>query len=1263
MAGFMLTLHHFDTTTRVGLELTEAISYCVANYLFPKAHFSVGHINLDTTEPKHLSPYCGQSLQFSSGQRMYFSDQPIGELLYPTPSDRAAYGSLPFTPCKSFHELRRMRVLVIDHETGDSNGVLSDRQFARELVGDCWGKMSLSLAEQFTSRTDTPIQFRLGIRPQEGNDHYRIAKGTLAPDGRIERLGGTIEVAADSTVARELNFGQYDLIFATSMFKGRKGAEAIAPGSYLLDLGLGVKIEAEYGRQKLGAQVLVNYPVGVTQDILPKLEIKAQQLKAALGSPHALAREFITYYEEKQEQRTARESGFDLFGTTFDALFDAETDPEGMSREETLYAILKTDLAHYGQLLEHPFVIDELKSFAQNRWTELAYSGGIKFHSALAQPCNKLADNEVCVPLMPDGTELILTRSPLVNSNGVIILTNRHIPELMSLRGCLHINPVTAAKHLQADFDGDRLAFERADKYPALAAEIKEKLLPEKRYPDVVKRHKVAYHGSFEEIALRCAHNDVGTIANQIMRAVSIYNDTLNRPTTTLPNYLKQVARYYAQQCEQLREGKLTISNHYHQPMQEIARHAGKESLSATDTQDVLTHVRTIQHQIVCDLSNELQVAVDGPKSSARPNMVLFEACKRVGNCIPVSFIKDKKNDALYRDEPATASTFCPVGMMARLVNQHFAQVHLSSRPIHLFRRLFPEPPLGLNEIGREIKEAYNEKLSSVAALRDALTRDPERRLPHLTLEHNRKEIAITHLDAFPTLELLANSQSLDVRLIPRPPSIKDDIPNHLFAQALINGQTCILGAVSLADSHGSQLKAGMRFDGATVSICPAITESRIEAGWRSLRSYVAMVRSEHSPEERRHLAAALWHAAHTKDEYRSKKSVVAFSLFPEESLNQLKELQFRELQVIGLQYPTNQHRGHHFDQGQVIAEVVEQPIAAKDGSITIKRGIAIEGKFLAPFQQESPNYSVGTIFHAVVELAPPASAIATLSDGTELEIRKVPRFCHAGVRFESQSASLTIESTQYGLLVSLNRSPLGLLSPQSADMIRSQYGAQLSRGKQPVLDATLTSTPSNTAIIRADPSSFQSPWQIEARRLGEERELGGELPVERVREQLRAQYIGYVGRAYELNPELAPGLALDLQVAQLANTDGRTLAETAALLSTSDVLLKIRPEPSSPAWESYEAHARQYVLEVIKMSDGGYQERLASLPRVENLDKDAHWRDRYLSYADRVRLANPFVLDSEELDRQVAALLHADGRSPDEAAAIFRARDALLTR
>jgi hypothetical protein len=78
------------------------------------------------------------------------------------------------------------------------------------------------------------------------------------------------------------------------MFKGRKGEDAIQPGSYQLDLGLGVKTEAEYGKQKLGVQVLVNYPKGVEKDILPKLKENVEELKESLSHPFKLAQQYIT---------------------------------------------------------------------------------------------------------------------------------------------------------------------------------------------------------------------------------------------------------------------------------------------------------------------------------------------------------------------------------------------------------------------------------------------------------------------------------------------------------------------------------------------------------------------------------------------------------------------------------------------------------------------------------------------------------------------------------------------------------------------------------------------------------------------------------------------------------------------------------------------------------------------------------------------------------------------------------------------------------
>ncbi|MGH2412504.1 MAG: hypothetical protein ACRDEA_02165, partial [Microcystaceae cyanobacterium] len=294
-----------------------------------------------------------------------------------------------------------------------------------------------------------------------------------------------------------------------------------------------------------------------------------------------------------------------------DALVGEAQESSCPSQENLLYDLLKSDLEHHGQLLEHPFVIDELKKFLQRQWMDIATGRAIKFHSALAQPSLDLKENEVCIPRMPNGEELIVTRSPLVNSNGVIVLTNRHLPLLMRLEGTIHIHPETAAFHLQADFDGDRLAFERADRYPTLTAEIKEALSPENRYPDVVKRDKIPYQGTFEEVAVSAVQNDIGRIANQIMTAVTLRWETVLMPDEKKEGYVQQVAQYYrgilgkeAGGRGQKAEGKIPDS--YRQEIEAIANLPQRASSQQIET--ALQQMRNIQFKIVSDLSNELQV-------------------------------------------------------------------------------------------------------------------------------------------------------------------------------------------------------------------------------------------------------------------------------------------------------------------------------------------------------------------------------------------------------------------------------------------------------------------------------------------------------------------------------------------------------------------------------------------------------------------------------------------------------------------------------
>ncbi|MBW4635053.1 MAG: hypothetical protein KME30_25080 [Iphinoe sp. HA4291-MV1] len=195
---------------------------------------------------------------------MYFaSDDKVRERIYPNASDGAAYGSLLFTPCRDFKELKNLRILVIDDATGENGGFLPP-DVAKNLVGDCYGKISLDLAEELTSSSNTPFQFRLGIKEQEENPVARIAKGTLAPF-RLEQVG--------EALIRDNGKTGYDMVLATSSFKGRKGEDALAPGEYNLTVGLGIKTLAEYGEHSLGTQILVNYPRAVEADMLPRLEI------------------------------------------------------------------------------------------------------------------------------------------------------------------------------------------------------------------------------------------------------------------------------------------------------------------------------------------------------------------------------------------------------------------------------------------------------------------------------------------------------------------------------------------------------------------------------------------------------------------------------------------------------------------------------------------------------------------------------------------------------------------------------------------------------------------------------------------------------------------------------------------------------------------------------------------------------------------------------------------------------------------------------
>ncbi|MEO0934129.1 MAG: hypothetical protein AAFY21_10365, partial [Cyanobacteria bacterium J06641_2] len=264
----------------------------LAEYLFPGIDFNIGTAYPEATVPQDLSEYKGMTLQFSAQKRMYYASDPnIRSLLYPNPSDGAAY-PLPFTPCRSFHELHNARVLVIDDVTGDSGGIIATSD-AKKLVGDCKGLIDFDFARA-NNIEPRAFQFRLGIRPQEQSHVMRIAKGTLAPE-RLDKVGESKLKMSRAKGTVKARTG-YDMILATSSFKGRKGRNAIQPGEYLLDIGLGVKSVAKFRQHSLGTQILVNYPRAVKEEILPILKQQAEELASSQKNPRELAQRYVESY-------------------------------------------------------------------------------------------------------------------------------------------------------------------------------------------------------------------------------------------------------------------------------------------------------------------------------------------------------------------------------------------------------------------------------------------------------------------------------------------------------------------------------------------------------------------------------------------------------------------------------------------------------------------------------------------------------------------------------------------------------------------------------------------------------------------------------------------------------------------------------------------------------------------------------------------------------------------------------------------------------
>ena len=261
----------------------------------------------------------------------------------------------------------------------------------------------------------------------------------------------------------------------------------------------------------------------IETDIATPTKVEAKKLADLQNNRLQLAKYLVEQHDKKAAfQANINES---------DSGLEDEADEKTQRNESRLISILRND--KLGQLLDFPKVVDFMQEQLAKKWKDLAIKGAIHHGSAMAQPCENLNSGTIVAPQLRPGTEVIVTRYPIVSKDNIRRYTvdNKSHPELMQYKGCVFIRPDQAMQHHQCDFDGDQLVITPASKMPNIASETRH-ANQDNEYEAVEKREKVDYNKATDsdgdrkytklrQIAVAIAQNKIGWVATLIGRVQS----------------------------------------------------------------------------------------------------------------------------------------------------------------------------------------------------------------------------------------------------------------------------------------------------------------------------------------------------------------------------------------------------------------------------------------------------------------------------------------------------------------------------------------------------------------------------------------------------------------------------------------------------------------------------------------------------------------------------------------------------------------------
>jgi hypothetical protein len=697
---------------------------------------------------------------------------------------------------------------------------------------------------------------------------------------------------------------------------------------------------------------------------------------------------------------------------------------------------------------------------------------------------------------------------------------------------------------------------------PIFVAEVLEKNHPEVRPIAINKEPKIERQGTIEECAIHAANNPTGIVANLGMKIDSLYWDIAYLAPEQRSAYLQQVCSHYAKILERAEipppesytavlSRDLQFTNRIQQIVNEGRQvlHLPKQ-MRAQAAEPVLQQVQAVLWDVKAIIAMNLQRAVDSPKSAREVEWQLQQFAAALGKYKENTLLNHRKDADLYQPVKAretsesarilSTSTVDPVAQIAEQVNQHYQEVALTPRSRDSFLPLFPNQAQGgfdqtQASIARSWVEAYNSAIQRAAIAQEQAKSEVG---PSLIIQamsgRQLRVVNLTQCDPegiSPIWQAARQGTTLALQVrLNQDWQTKAQFP---YAVSLLNLSQAV-GFVSPESVQSNQTWLQQIQSGRTITIpterierCvfePRMTATQAKAEITEAVQRITQQSETLNSSNRISMAAALWH--------QGGQHLVIQAFHPE-LCQQLQALHYKTMTVVGLQHPTNQHRGRSFSN-----EPLEIAVAVESNSESAIAGrtiLQVEGKTLAPFSADSYQLPIGTQGKAQILLEAPAVVKATLPNGATIKISQVQSHHFVNQTWSSEAVELGMKRRDHmdsrwaDLIVTMRDSTgqlqeLGIASTakdhQAVEAAFRQVLPILKR--ESTIEGSLTSDIARTASIHILPESLRFPQT--------ESQLAMTNPSLDTPEHLYAQILKteYVWSAEALSQYLKPGRSYD---------------------------------------------------------------------------------------------------------------------------------------